>query len=573
MRIAWLALLALLLEAGWLALWPLAGTLSHSAAFNAAFLDSHEPARRLLRLLLDAARPVLPDLAEAPLTQPLGASDYLAPAGALAALMAWLAVWYLAALIVLDRGLGAARAAVWVVLGGAVVFQTTLLFLPGLFSQDVFSYIAYGHLAALYDLNPYVWPPSAIAKDAVVPWVADVWRSYASPYGPVWTDVQWVIARVFGGQSVADEAMAYRVLANALLLANLGLAWALLGRVTPLDRTQRTTALAALAWNPLVLFEVAGNAHNDVLMVSFSLLALLLLSRSNRASFTLAGASFTLGALVKYLSGLGLVWVALAAAARSAAWTTRLVRLGVVVLVSAAIALGVVGPWLELPDSLDPLAAETAGVGYVNALPDTLALLIADNLLTPAGIPMTDAREVTRGFERVVVVVAFAGYLIWESRQVWSVAGTGSASAARSGATPAAAYEPRLVVAVARAVARSSLIYILVVSTSMQTWYLCLPVGMAIVLGLRTTFTRVTIAYSLLALPALYLKYYLRESTPLWVDLVYGLGPLVLLAHAFMPALRTRARPHEPAAQAVGDDGHRARRYGVTRAIVKQGRR
>ena len=84
----------------------------------------------------------------------------------------------------------------------------------------------------------------------------------------------------------------------------------------------------------------------------------------------------------------------------------------------------------------------------------------------------------------------------------------------------------------ARACARSSLIYILVVSTSMQTWYFCLPVGMAVVLGWRATFTRVTIAYSLLALPALYLNYYLRESTPLWVDLVYGLGPLVLLAHA-----------------------------------------
>jgi hypothetical protein len=299
-RILWLALLALLLEVGWLALWPLAGTLSHSAAFNAAFLDSHPPGRHLLNFMLDVARPVLPDLAAAPLSDSLGMSTYLAPAAALAALMAWLALCYLAALAVLDRGLGAARAAVWVVLGAALVFQTTLLFLPGLFSQDVFSYIAYGHLAAIYNLNPYVWPPSAIPKDAVLPWVADVWRTYASPYGPVWTDVQWALARVFaGGKSVADEAMAYRVLANALLLANLGLVWALLGRVTPLDRTQRTTALAALAWNPLVLFEVAGNAHNDVLMVSFSLLGLLLLTRSSNG--LLAGASFTLGVLVKYL--------------------------------------------------------------------------------------------------------------------------------------------------------------------------------------------------------------------------------------------------------------------------------
>jgi len=566
-RILWLAVVALLLEIGWLGLWPLAGSLSHSAAFNAAFLEGHEPVRRLLTLLLNVARPILPELAEAPLTQPLGTSAYLAPASALVGLMMWLSVWYVAALIVLDRGLGAHRAAVWVVLGAAIAFQTTLLFLPGLFSQDVFSYIAYGHLAALYDLNPYVWPPSAIAKDPVVPWVADVWRSYASPYGPVWTDVQWAVARVFGGggRSVADEAMAYRALANALLLANLGLLWVLLGRITPLGRVQRTTALAALAWNPLVLFEVAGNAHNDVLMVSFSLLALLALGRSNRAALILAGAGFTLGALVKYLSGLGLVWVALAAAAGPAPWTRRVRRPVLVLLVSGVIVLGILGPWLELPDSLDPLAAETTGVGYTNALPDTLAMAVADNVLAPAGLPATTARDLLRGFERLLVFAAFGVYLAWESRQVLSSA---------SEATPASR-----VLLIALACARACLVYVLVVSTSVQTWYFCLPVGMAVVLGWRTTFTRVTLAYSLLALPALYLNYYLRDSTPLWVDLVYGLAPLVLLAGGvarLRPArLRSgaRARTHEPATQAIGDDHQRARWHEVSRAVVKQRRR
>jgi len=416
--------------------------------------------------------------------------------------------------------------------------------LPGLFSQDVFSYIAYGHLAAIYNLNPYVWPPSAIAKDAILPWVANVWRTYASPYGPVWTDVQWVFARLFsGGKSVADEAMAYRVLANALSLANLGLVWALLGRVTPLDRTQRTTTLAALAWNPLVLFEVAGNAHNDVLMVSLSLLGVLLLTRSRSNDGLLASASFTLGALVKYLSGLELVWLALAAAARSGSWRRRVVRLILVLLVSTAIVVGVMGPWLELPDSLDPLAAETAGVGYVNALPDSLALAFADQVLTPAGLPMTVARELTRGLERFLVLVAFGVYLLWESRRVWS--------------------QPS-VAAVARASACSCLMYVLVVSTSVQTWYFCLPVAMAVVLGWRATSTRLAVGYSLLALPALYLHYYLRESTPFWVDIVYGLTPLLFLGRGAVQTfavrlggawlrLRAGARTPEPAAERRAD--------------------
>ncbi|MGI9145732.1 MAG: hypothetical protein ACR2IK_04150, partial [Chloroflexota bacterium] len=172
------------------------------------------------------------------------------------------------------------------------------------------------------------------------------------------------------------------------------------------------------------------------------------------------------------------------------------------------IALGVLGPWLELPDSLDPLVAETAGVGYVNALPDSLALGVADHLLAPVGLPTTLGRELMRAIERAFVLGAFGVYIVWESRRIWG--------------------RPT-VAAVARATARSSLLYVLVVSTSVQTWYFCLPVALALVLGWRATFTKLTVAYSLLALPALYLHYYLRDSTPIWVDGVYGLAPLLFL--------------------------------------------
>ena len=41
-----------------------------------------------------------------------------------------------------------------------------------------------------------------------------------------------------------------------------------------------------------------------------------------------------------------------------------------------------------------------------------------------------------------------------------------------------------------------------------------------------------------LALPALYLSYYLREKTPGWVFLVYGFGPLLVL----LPDLVARFR-------------------------------
>jgi hypothetical protein len=405
--------------------------------------------------------------------------------------------------------------------------------MPGLFSQDVFGYIAYGRLAAIYNLNPYVWPPSVLLNDAVLPWVADVWRNYASPYGPLLVSVQWLLARTTSGLSIADQALVYRGLASLLLLVNLGLAWRLMGRLTPLTPALRTTALAALAWNPLILFEVAGNAHSDVLMVTFCLGALLLFTARPRG--VLACAALTLGVLVKYLSGLGLVWLALASSAPLIGWPRRAWRFALLVLVSLTVTFVIAAPWLELPDSLQPLVVETSDVGFVNALPHLLlSMLLPTNALD---------------FERPVLLVLFAVYLLWEARQVWR------------NPTPAA---------VACALARSTLVYVLAVSMSVQTWYLCLPVTVALTLGWRAPVARLSLAYAALALPALYLNYYLRDLTPGWVFVAYALIPLLVLAKPLarigsapsipaeapgLPASNTPSGPTRPRRQAVRRPG------------------
>jgi hypothetical protein len=538
--VALVALCGAFIEIGWLAVWSLSGALSHSPLFTSAFLEAHPAAKQLFGVTLWTARRLVPGLPEVPLAEPLGSDVYAVPAAALGAVMVWLALAYTATLLLLGRGVGKSRATVWLVVGSAVVFQATLALLPGLFSQDVFSYVAYGRLASVYDLNPYIWPPNVIPRDAVVPWVAEVWRSYTSPYGPLWIDVQWAMARLTSDRSIADQALAFRLLANVLLLANLGLVWSLLGRLSPLSYRDRTVALAALAWNPLVLLEVSANAHNDVLMVTFTLLALLLWTRSRNA--LAASASLTLGALVKYLSGIGLIWLALAEVAWGESWARRLLALAGMVVVSLVLLVGLADPWLELPDSIGPLLNETAGVGYVNSLPDSLALALARSVSASV--------ELARTFERLVVLTGFAAYLVWEARRVCTQA------------SPAA---------VARALARSTLIFVLAVSTSVQTWYFCLPVAVAVALGCRWRVTQVGLAYSLLALPALYLNYYLRDSTPGWVNLVYGVAPLLLVIPDL--AAWARARAHVPAAERVGDNEQRAGRNRLPRAVVEEARR
>jgi hypothetical protein len=541
-RIGWLALPAILLEVGWLALWALSGALSHSAAFNTAFLENHSAANDVYNAALAVARGVMPALPGAPLSDALGSPGFAAPAVALALALLWLGGAYLLGVMLLDRGMCEHRLAVPLVVGATLVFQLTLLWLPGIFSQDVFSYIAYGRVAAEYGLNPYVWPPSALPHDDVVAWVATVWRTYPAPYGPLWLDVQWLMARIFGQAPIADQALAYRALANALLLGNLGLAWALFGRVGAFaGRRHRTAALAALAWNPLVLFETSANAHNDVLMVTFSLGAVWLCVASRGPVWP--SVSFTLGALTKYVSGVGVVWVVLADLSR--ARSRRLIPLICVAVVNASIVLLVAWPWLELPDSLEPLLAETATVGYVNSLPDNLVLHLVDSV---ALAPREAARDAARGVQRGVILIGFALYLLYEGRRVWL---EGSAES------------------VARASARSILLYVLLVSTSVQTWYFYLPVALALALGWRDRLARVAVSYSLLALPNLYLHYYLRDATPGWIDLIYGVAPLVWL----LPGLRAGARSHEPAAVRLSDDEQRAEGNRLAHAVVEQGGR
>jgi hypothetical protein len=508
-RPAALTLLVLVLELGWLGLWPLSAMLSHSPLFTAAIIQAHPSLASILQT--------------APITEPLGTTAFLWPATLLGVNLLALSAVYALGLLFLARTRGETRRTLAIVLGGAVLFQATLALMPGLFSQDVFSYIAYGRLAAQYDLNPYIWPPSVV-RDASLAWVADVWRTYPSPYGPLSANLQWLLANVGSGLSIADQALVYRGVANVLLLVNLALAWPLLGRIAP---TQRLTAFAALAWNPLLLFEVAGNAHNDVLMVTFCLFGLLVFKARSRGVW--ACVALSLGTLVKYLSGIGLVWLGLAAAARVHSWPRRVLCVLGLALLSLALAAAVAAPWLELPDSLEPVLTETAGVGYVNSLPHTLFGPLLGSL------------------ERPLELAIFGLYLLWEAVHVWR--------------EPTAA-------SLAGALARSALVYVLVVSMSVQTWYLCLPVTLALTLGVRHALARVSLAYAALALPALYVSYYLRELTPMWVFWLYACVPLALL----IPDLATwaRARAHIPAAIGIRHHEQRSNGHAGAGTVVEQ---
>ena len=174
---------------------------------------------------------------------------------------------YLLGLVVL-RSASAARAG-WLVLGFALLFRLTMLSLPGLFSTDIFSYVMYGRIAGVHADNPYLRVPADFPDDSFLSWVFPFWRATGTVYGPAWTDFSWLLGKLTGGLSNFDQVLVYRCSLGLAELLTLVLVWWLLGRTRPDNgsRQARVMAFGVFAWNPVVLFDLAGNAHNDAAMV------------------------------------------------------------------------------------------------------------------------------------------------------------------------------------------------------------------------------------------------------------------------------------------------------------------
>src|SRR5215210_1811487 len=62
-----------------------------------------------------------------------------------------------------------------------------MLFAPGAFTGDLFSYVWYGRILATHGGNPYIDVPLQYAAQDTSNWLQWIyWKDLPSPYGPVW---------------------------------------------------------------------------------------------------------------------------------------------------------------------------------------------------------------------------------------------------------------------------------------------------------------------------------------------------------------------------------------------------
>jgi len=134
-------------------------------------------------------------------------------------------------------------------------------------SKDVFAYAFLGKMWGHYRVNPYIAAPEQFQADS---WYAFLSGKPFSVYGPLFLWQTWLVEAVTG-RSLWAVVWLHKALATALLLMSLWIARTLLERSSG-DRASWLFLL--LAWNPLLLFESAGEAHNDIAMVLLLLGAL-----------------------------------------------------------------------------------------------------------------------------------------------------------------------------------------------------------------------------------------------------------------------------------------------------------
>jgi len=155
-----------------------------------------------------------------------------------------------------------------------VLFVCALLATPFFLTQpvlagDMYAYIASVKVSALG--NPYVLTPAALGADPIRAGIFELWQGWPMTYGPLWGLL------VKGLSMITTNAVvllfAFRLLGLAAML------WAswLIGRATTPDRA------TLLAWSPIVLVEVIGDGHNDLLVGLALLLAVVLAQRPVRS--------------------------------------------------------------------------------------------------------------------------------------------------------------------------------------------------------------------------------------------------------------------------------------------------
>jgi len=179
----------------------------------------------------------------------------------------------------------------------AIIFSLSMFFIIPIASGDIFAYINLGRVHAVYGQNPYLIPYNTLESDIFRNVFQNPWLSQATPYGPAFLLLSGFFARIAGD----------RLLINIFLFKGLFTIVHIITIFLVKKLTNSKEAVFLYAWNPLIIFEISVNAHNDGLIVFLILLSILIIRKSHTFFNSLTAWSLLVASILTKIYSLVLV--------------------------------------------------------------------------------------------------------------------------------------------------------------------------------------------------------------------------------------------------------------------------
>jgi hypothetical protein len=184
------------------------------------------------------------------------------------------------------------RGVLRLILGCGGAFGATMSFMYPITAIDVFTYVTESRILLHYHQNPITATPSLYPGDPILA-LADGWSGSGAPYGPIGIVIDALPSVVARGDLLLT-LVGLKLMFSAMVIGAAYCAYLILRRISP--RHALAGALL-VAWNPLIIFETSGNGHNDITMMLFAVLGLLLVVTDD---LVLGSVMMVASILVKY---------------------------------------------------------------------------------------------------------------------------------------------------------------------------------------------------------------------------------------------------------------------------------
>lgn len=183
-----------------------------------------------------------------------------------------------------------------------VINTTILIFAYPFLSSDLFNYLFDAKIIFAYHVSPYTHKPLDFPNDEWLRFMR--WIHRYSPYGPLWLAMS-LIPAVLGFGKFILNFLTFKIFIGIFHLVNTYLVFKILQKINP-QKILLGTAFYAL--NPLFLIEGMANAHNDMVLATFLIGSIYLVTdaKTVRSYLTLFA-----GTLIKYIPILNLPWLVL----------------------------------------------------------------------------------------------------------------------------------------------------------------------------------------------------------------------------------------------------------------------